>query len=217
MSYLIKTLSIIFLFALISCNNDEASEPKVDGLENSNSIENMIGLGSDSTMPNTESALPGAENSVKMSNVINPEHGQPGHVCELPVGQLIPENMLPKNNGEQPNTTNIQTSTDPTPATKPGMNPAHGQPGHRCDIAVGEPLSDAGPASTPATITPAPATTVSNQPNVSYPVVSSPLQYSADHFSDTTKVAAGMNPAHGQPGHRCDISVGEPLNKKVDN
>ena len=25
-------------------------------------------------------------------------------------------------------------------------------------------------------------------------------------------VAAGMNPAHGQPGHRCDIAVGAPLN-----
>lgn len=27
-------------------------------------------------------------------------------------------------------------------------------------------------------------------------------------------VAAGMNPAHGQPGHRCDIAVGAPLNSK---
>jgi hypothetical protein len=28
------------------------------------------------------------------------------------------------------------------------------------------------------------------------------------------KVAPGMNPAHGQPNHRCDIAVGEPLNSK---
>lgn len=27
-------------------------------------------------------------------------------------------------------------------------------------------------------------------------------------------VAAGMNPAHGQPNHRCDIAVGAPLNSK---
>jgi len=27
-------------------------------------------------------------------------------------------------------------------------------------------------------------------------------------------VAPGMNPAHGQPGHRCDIAVGQPLNSK---
>ena len=25
------------------------------------------------------------------------------------------------------------------------------------------------------------------------------------------QVAEGMNPAHGQPGHRCDVSVGQPL------
>src|SRR6188474_1027285 len=26
------------------------------------------------------------------------------------------------------------------------------------------------------------------------------------------KTAEGMNPPHGQPGHRCDIAVGAPLN-----
>jgi len=34
----------------------------------------------------------------------------------------------------------------------PGMNPPHGEPGHRCDIAVGAPLN-----SKPATVTTAPA------------------------------------------------------------
>jgi hypothetical protein len=27
-------------------------------------------------------------------------------------------------------------------------------------------------------------------------------------------VATGMNPQHGQPGHRCDIAVGAPLDSK---
>jgi len=27
-------------------------------------------------------------------------------------------------------------------------------------------------------------------------------------------VAIGVNPAHGQPNHRCDIAVGAPLNSK---
>jgi len=31
-----------------------------------------------------------------------------------------------------------------------------------------------------------------------------------------TAVAPGMNPAHGQPGHRCDIAVGAPLNSKPE-
>ncbi|MES2545033.1 MAG: hypothetical protein V4548_09130 [Bacteroidota bacterium] len=35
---------------------------------------------------------------------------------------------------------NMVTTTVPAP-TAPGMNPPHGQPNHRCDIAVGAPLS----------------------------------------------------------------------------
>ncbi len=86
----------------------------------------------------------------------------------------------------------VITTTTAQPVAA-GMNPAHGQPGHRCDIAVGAPLNS--PASKPAaptttqTITPAATPTATAQP-----------------------VAAGMNPAHGQPGHRCDIAVGAPLN-----
>lgn len=76
------------------------------------------------------------------------------------------------------------------------MNPAHGQPGHRCDIAVGAPLNS--PAvKTTNTTTSAPVTTTSVAT-----ATPSPVQ----------PVAPGMNPAHGQPGHRCDIAVGAPLN-----
>lgn len=67
-----------------------------------------------------------------------------------------------------------------------GLNPEHGQPGHRCDIAVGAPLS--GKAGSPS------VAPIKNQANAS-PV----------------KTANGLNPAHGQPGHRCDIKVGDPL------
>ena len=81
-----------------------------------------------------------------------------------------------------------------------GLNPAHGQPGHRCDISVGAPL-DSKP-NQPTTIT-QPAT--NNPPTL--PVNLSPQ-------ASTQKVAPGMNPAHGQPGHRCDIAVGAPLNSK---
>jgi hypothetical protein len=90
----------------------------------------------------------------------------------------------------------------PVVKTGTGLNPAHGQPGHRCDIAVGAPLSSpaaATPASTPTTTAPATATTIPK------PVTINP-QPAAQ------KVAPGMNPAHGQPGHRCDIAVGAPLN-----
>src|SRR5687767_6604633 len=48
-------------------------------------------------------------------------------------------------------------SVPATPAAASGstannLNPAHGEPGHRCDIAVGAPLSSA-PASTPTSPT----------------------------------------------------------------
>ena len=82
-------------------------------------------------------------------------------------------------------------------ATGAGLNPAHGQPGHRCDIAVGAPLNSA-PAKTTTSVSSTPATsTATIQPTVTAPA---------------TKTAPGMNPPHGQPGHRCDIAVGAPLN-----
>ena len=76
------------------------------------------------------------------------------------------------------------------------MNPAHGQPGHQCGIAVGAPLNGSSVANKQqSTVTP--ATTVTS---TSTPVNVAPT-------------AEGMNPAHGQPGHKCDIAVGEPLPK----
>jgi uncharacterized protein YvpB len=73
-----------------------------------------------------------------------------------------------------------------------GLNPAHGQPGHRCDIPVGQPLnSKPQPANQTATTVTPPST--------------APLK-------PDTLFAKGLNPAHGYPGHRCDIAVGQPLN-----
>ncbi len=78
--------------------------------------------------------------------------------------------------------------------TAPGMNPAHGQPNHRCDIAVGAPLNS------PVSKTAAPAVQTST-------ATTTPAATAAK-----TVTAPGMNPPHGEPNHRCDISVGAPLN-----
>lgn len=78
-----------------------------------------------------------------------------------------------------------------------GMNPPHGQPGHRCDIAVGAPLN-----STPNKSIPNPAVT-----NSSSPVI-------VKTNSSTVVTKPGMNPPHGQKGHRCEIAVGAPLNSQ---
>ncbi len=86
--------------------------------------------------------------------------------------------------------------------TAAGLNPAHGQPGHRCEIAVGAPLSSAPAAAPQAQATPQPITVKQNAPTII------PSEVKA------VPTAAGMNPPHGQPGHRCEIAVGAPLNSK---
>lgn len=87
-----------------------------------------------------------------------------------------------------------------SPSSAPTINPAHGLPGHRCDLAVGAPLPAAGtasPAQIPPTINMNPADIQPSKPPVVAPAPS----------------ASGLNinPAHGLPGHRCDVRVGAPL------
>ena len=99
----------------------------------------------------------------------------------------------------------LPANNDSAAAFKAGvtLNPQHGQPGHRCDIAVGAPLN------TPA---------ANIQPNVS---ATPPPTSSTNTNIDIQKVlpqantsGTALNPKHGEPGHRCDIAVGAPLNSK---
>ncbi len=83
-------------------------------------------------------------------------------------------------------------------------NPAHGQPGHRCDIAVGAPLNS--------------AATIPTQPKVQQNVSATPASTLATPAAPlaspvSTDPNAKLNPAHGQPGHDCAIAVGAPLKK----
>lgn len=84
----------------------------------------------------------------------------------------------------------------PVPVAK-GMNPQHGQPGHRCDIAVGAPLNSpvASTAKSPSQNAPASTYTVN----------------SAAPSAEVIPTAEGMNPPHGQKNNSCDIAVGAPL------
>ena len=137
----------------------------------------------------------------------------------VPRVQAIPsENYVQPN--QQVTMPQTQATTQITPqqpvVTKAGMNPAHGQPGHRCDIAVGAPLnSPAGKAATPAaasgkasyttTTIPTPTSTTSTPQPTGAPAILT---------SDTPAATApGMNPPHGQPGHVCGTPVGSPLPK----
>ncbi|WP_191019770.1 hypothetical protein [Flavobacterium selenitireducens] len=100
----------------------------------------------------------------------------------------------------QPQQTQVQMQQPQAQATAPGMNPPHGQPGHRCDIAVGAPLNQpVKSASAPAPTSPTTITKIT--PSTPVPT--------------SNKTAPGMNPPHGQQGHRCDIAVGTPLSQPV--
>lgn len=102
--------------------------------------------------------------------------------------------------------TPVATNPNTVLGSNEGLNPAHGKPGHRCDIAVGAPLNSA-PAQTKTTAAQS-AQTVQVNPNQKNVVTTTTV-------AAPVKVGKGMNPSHGQPGHRCDIPVGAPLNSPV--
>lgn len=109
-------------------------------------------------------------------------------------------------NTATPATTN-QATTNQT-AAKSNLNPPHGQPGHRCDINVGEPL-DSPPrnmgGATP--MTNAKPASSQGQPFLVNDAAKSRIAQEQGQTASSGKV----NPPHGQPGHRCDINVGDPL------
>ena len=101
-------------------------------------------------------------------------------------------------------------------ATPPKLNPAHGQPFHRCDISVGSPL-DAAPAKPAATaIRTGAAPTLENAARLNSPQVNNTQVNNPTAPTVANASASGtppkLNPPHGQPFHKCEIPVGSPLN-----
>jgi hypothetical protein len=69
---------------------------------------------------------------------------QPSMLKLQPPTQTTPGQTLPQTAPAQtrPQTTPVKTVPQTTPSpTAAGLNPPHGQPNHRCDIAVGAPLN----------------------------------------------------------------------------
>ncbi|WP_406824462.1 hypothetical protein [Pedobacter sp. KACC 23697] len=121
--------------------------------------------------------------------IFNPPHGEAGHTCALAVGALLNRNAAAQPQQKlTPQTMPIQSLPVANNSGKK-LNPKHGAPGHRCDIAVGAPL-DSKPTQVVTTTQPV----VTQVPAV--------------------KVGKGLNPPHGQPNHSCDLAVGAPLNSK---
>jgi len=92
----------------------------------------------------------------------------------------------------------VQAPPSGTAVTDP--NPAHGEPGHRCEIPVGASLASAPPPGAPDAV-----------PTTSPMINAPPIQTLPS--AAPTATAPGMNPPHGQPGHDCAVAVGSPLPK----
>jgi len=183
---LIPFAAVMSTLFLISCQSGEKEEKYV--------FKDTTGL-----TPRTETSANTnpAQNPVSLSNgtqTIPPTNGQQPNTpvnMDAAAMQKIMESM-------KANPT-VNTTPAPTTPTAPGMNTPHGQPGHRCDISVGAPLnSKPVPPPTTQNVQAQPTTVVTQQPTP----------------QPTQPTAPGMNPPHGQPGHRCDIAVGAPLNSK---
>lgn len=212
MKHIFYTAFVFCFAALSSCEEKKASGP---GTRVSKPI--SLPALTPSATPAKTAPAPG-ENTVTTAAPakLNPAHGQPGHRCDISVGAPLPAGPAQNVKAATPNPTLINSPVQAAPAIKttastpvatvpaitPGINPAHGQPGHRCDVAVG--------ATIPKTAAPAKATTT-NSPVISPVSQNTPL-IQPQAATPTTVAANGLNPAHGQPGHRCDIAVGKPLN-----
>lgn len=115
------------------------------------------------------------------------------------------QTVVPTQPMQNQNQVNQNTAVSSPATVAKGMNPAHRQPNHRCDIAVGAPLnSPAVPAKNNA-VTPR---AVPQQNSALPTTIASPSQ------AVTAVTPEGMNPPHGQDKHRCDIAVGAPFPKE---
>ncbi|MFD2513016.1 hypothetical protein ACFSRY_04005 [Pontibacter locisalis] len=96
--------------------------------------------GATTTAPlNLPAAQPAGNTAQAAAGALNPEHGQPNHRCDIPVGAPLSTPAQPNLNVPQSFTPPPMQSSQAVAAS--GINPPHGQPGHDCSVAVGAPLN----------------------------------------------------------------------------
>lgn len=189
-------LYILLAISITSCNNSKKVETAQSYAATPNGLADL-----------QNSATPTKTTTTATSNLLtNPEHGQPGHDCSIAVGAplktgskttpaVTPQAQpnVVQTAAVQPKVTSTATTTTANGAK---LNPAHGQPGHDCAVAVGAPLS---------------SKTVQTATNNAVPKVnvSQPVTTSATPVLN--QKGQRLNPAHGQPGHDCAVAVGAPL------
>jgi hypothetical protein len=168
------------------------------------------------TNGSNQGASPAPLNSGPMPE-FNPPHGQPWHRCEIAVGApLNPNPSSGKTN--QLATTTSQTANPVTANNKarPKLNPPHGEPFHRCEIPVGAPLDSEPKTSITQPTSSSPTNTQPQEiikPILQQPegrTVAEPNNATTQNTQNVGEKPA-LNPPHGQPWHRCEIKVGDPL------
>ncbi len=114
------------VLSLAACNNADKKQESATG-----------------TLP----AAATSTNQPQANLLTNPEHGQPGHDCALPVGAPLKQNVNTTTPPPAAATINATSPAQPAvqveaPKAVSGQktNPAHGEPGHDCAIPVGAPL-----------------------------------------------------------------------------
>ncbi len=144
-----------------------------------------------------ENTVTSGESPVAPAAVANSISDSPKPVTATQAAPQVPANPV------------VVNTPPPVPiaGASPKVNPAHGLPGHRCDLQVGAPLPQAGTAPAAQVMPTAPAGPQAGPAVQSIALPPPPLNTGVP-VSGSKKV----NPAHGQPGHRCDIAVGAPLN-----
>jgi cytoskeletal protein RodZ len=129
---------------------------------------------------------------------------------------------------EQPATDETTEQEQQSSTEKSGevmLNPPHGEPYHRCDIPVGAPLNSPPANTAQQTISNAASTSAPQNANNAPSLANNPTAptlenanrlnsgqtRSTTQTNNNTGTKPRLNPAHGQPWHRCDIPVGSPL------
>lgn len=138
---------LVILISFTACNNNPADPDfnyqKIITADSTDSATSKLLVDTVNKIQPAVTVTPAQSNTTAANTKLNPEHGKPGHRCDIAVG--APLNSKPVATTTPTTTTTTQQKptanvSTPKTVTPPGMNPPHGEPGHRCDIAVGSPL-----------------------------------------------------------------------------
>ncbi|ATA93416.1 hypothetical protein CGC54_03220 [Capnocytophaga canimorsus] len=140
---------------IVSCKNVEEIKVAPEAEINTQKAEAQLQIQRSNANPFSGQNISSATTfSSAVGAKINPPHGEPGHRCEIPVGAPLDgssqvQNQQPAVTVSQPVEQQINVTPQSTQPVAPEQtqagfsgkpNPPHGEPGHRCDIAVGATL-----------------------------------------------------------------------------